>query len=409
MKPETSVVIGKNFGDEGKGLAVDYLCSPASGCMDSAGVLVVKHNGGAQAGHTVDLWEKRFVFHQLSAGSFRGASTYWADTYYPDLYKLREELVAFCKVCPHGRPRIYASPNTPVTLVDDVILNMAAETMRGEMRHGSCGMGIYEAFLRTEAGYGIRMKEVWESDPEHLFLQLKRIRDEYLPMRMKELGFETLPQEAKELLSKDDVLWNAAAEICICAEQVIPEEAPKEWLEKWKRVVFETGQGLLLDAENEPFWPHVTGSRTGLVNPTRFLSQRGMAVDRVIYVTRSYVTRHGAGPLPLEETPENLRITSEDRTNRENEWQGRLRYAWHPGGEDWFAPIRQDLKVASRSIGKAELLITHLNETDETVLVDHERVPIKQFAKVLLDSGIFSDILISDSPYAESVRSVNAR
>ena len=80
----TAAVIGAAFGDEGKGLAADLLCRRAPGA------LVVRHNGGAQAGHTVHAGTKRFVFHQLSAGSFRGADTFWAGTFLPDLYKLPE-------------------------------------------------------------------------------------------------------------------------------------------------------------------------------------------------------------------------------------------------------------------------------------------------------------------------------
>ena len=78
-------VIGNNYGDEGKGLAVDHLTL-------SGHNLVVRHNGGAQAAHTVDREDKRFVFHELSSGSFNGADTYWASTFLPDLYKLEEEI-----------------------------------------------------------------------------------------------------------------------------------------------------------------------------------------------------------------------------------------------------------------------------------------------------------------------------
>ena len=137
-------VIGKGFGDEGKGLATDYFCSKAS---DS---LVIKHNGGAQAGHTVETDDKRFVFHQLSAGSFRNADTFWADSYYPDLYKLGEEIEEFYALS-GIRPRIYCDAQTNVTLIDDVLINMLLELSRGDNRHGSCGMGINECDLRTGA------------------------------------------------------------------------------------------------------------------------------------------------------------------------------------------------------------------------------------------------------------------
>jgi hypothetical protein len=95
-------VIGNNYGDEGKGLAVDYLTL-------SGHNLVVRHNGGAQAGHTVDREDKRFVFHELSSGSFNGADTYWADTFYPDLYKLEDEINEFSLVS-SSCIKIYASP-----------------------------------------------------------------------------------------------------------------------------------------------------------------------------------------------------------------------------------------------------------------------------------------------------------
>ena len=92
--PLTRVVIGKNFGDEGKGLAVDYFSA-----ADSGKTLVIRHNGGAQSGHTVELLPKaeggsgeecsgRFIFHELSSGSFRKADTFWAKTFFPDRGRL---------------------------------------------------------------------------------------------------------------------------------------------------------------------------------------------------------------------------------------------------------------------------------------------------------------------------------
>lgn len=147
-EPFFYAVVGKGFGDEGKGLAVDYLASK------EGKILVIRHNGGAQSGHTVDLPDKRFVFHELSSGSFRGADTLWAATYFPDLYKLEEEIENFREVSGFV-PNIYAQPEAQITLIDDVLLNMAAEEARGSGKHGSCGMGIYEAQCRGEAGFAV--------------------------------------------------------------------------------------------------------------------------------------------------------------------------------------------------------------------------------------------------------------
>ena len=76
-----TAVVGKNFGDEGKGLATDYLSMLSQKADRSC--IVVRHNGGAQAGHTVERKDKRFVFRELSSGSMRGAVTFWAETFIP--------------------------------------------------------------------------------------------------------------------------------------------------------------------------------------------------------------------------------------------------------------------------------------------------------------------------------------
>ena len=108
------IIIGKNFGDEGKGLATDYFALEAA--KRGADFICVRHNGGAQAGHTVDLRERRFVFSQLSSGSFRGADTYWADSFMPDLYKLSAEAESFVES--GGRlPNIYASEKCRCTCI----------------------------------------------------------------------------------------------------------------------------------------------------------------------------------------------------------------------------------------------------------------------------------------------------
>ena len=178
-KVKYNVVIGKNFGDEGKGMAVDRLST------DAGKTLVIRHNGGAQSGHTVETEAFRFVFHSLGSGSLRGADTFWADTFYPDLYKLGEECSAFIAVT--GKvPCIYAMPETGITLIDDVLVNMSAEVSRGAKRHGSCGMGIYEAHLRSEAGYAVTMQELFHMNQEELVARLLQIREEYLPDRLAE-------------------------------------------------------------------------------------------------------------------------------------------------------------------------------------------------------------------------------
>ncbi|MBR3039092.1 MAG: adenylosuccinate synthetase [Lachnospiraceae bacterium] len=408
-----TAIIGKNFGDEGKGLAVDDFCSRVPGC------LVVKHNGGAQAGHTVSYCGKRFVFHQLSSGSFRGADTYFATTYYPDLYKLREEAEEF-QAINNALPRIFCSLDTPLIYLDDILLNMALEESRGDARHGSCGMGINEGCVRTKAGYGLYLKDIIggkdtgysiENAAGKLADKLLTIRSSYLAGRRKELGLAHIPDEYEELLSSEDVLFNAAEEMVLGASLLTLVEDESEFLRSRKDILFESGQGLLLDSENKEFAPHVTASRTGLTNIVAILNKAGLSLSEVCYVSRSYVTRHGAGRLPYELSREELSESvsigkgiGEDKTNLTNPWQGRIRYAKHGSVEDFFAPIIDDLKTIGISPSVdgnpgypvISLLLTHLNETAGKIVFQNENMAVNDFMKEVRTRALLHKMYLSD-------------
>lgn len=401
-RPYICAVIGKNFGDEGKGLAVDYLSLQAKGKP----VLVVRHNGGAQSGHTVDLPDKRFIFHELSSGSFRGADTFWAETYYPDMYKLREEAEAFREISGYV-PRIYAHPRTRLTLIDDVLLNMAAEEARGSNRHGSCGMGIYEAQCRSQSGFGISLQELFAMNTSGFVRRMKAIRKEYLPKRMKELGLAwEILGEYKDLLQSDEVLENAAIEILGNLIYVQLAEDVKGLMESYDRVIFENGQGLLLDENNERFAPHVTASRTGLQNPCELLRGYKLALDEVVYVTRSYVTRHGVGPLPYECCAAELGLRERDRTNIENLWQGILRYAHHGSIEEFVEPVLEDLEVSKACCMLPlyrSLMVTHLNETAGCLSTKEGNIPMEEFCRSPVIEKVFNRFYASSTYYAEDI------
>lgn len=402
-KPYFYAVIGKNFGDEGKGMAVDFLSSRHDK------TLVIRHNGGAQSGHTVELPDKRFVFHELSSGSFRGADTLWADTYFPDLYKLREEVSAFCDVAGFI-PKIYAQADTAVTIIDDVLLNMAAEVARGAKRHGSCGMGIYEAQCRGEKGYGITLGQLVTWSVGELVGRLQGIRESYIPLRMKELGLDQEELgEYGELLKSRAVLENVAVEMLENLQYVKLVQVGHDFLNEYDCVIFENGQGLLLDSENESYSPHVTASRTGLTNPCGFLQRINWNLDEVLYVTRSYVTRHGAGPLPNECAKSELGIEKEDRTNQENPWQGSLRYARHDGIEDFVRAPENDWQNLSRcrlSEPRRSLLITHLNETDNCILCREGKYTMEEFIGKPMIADSFDCIYLSETHFSQDIQEI---
>ena len=388
----TIAVIGKNFGDEGKG----YTCSRLASSLKNA--LIIKHNGGGQAGHTVEdpkgKW--RFIHHQIGAGAEYHVPTLFADSFMPDLFQLGKEVKAFTELFGF-RPILYSEKNVRVTTVEDVLLNMGAEVSRGKNRHGSCVMGIEECVQRNAAGYGITLEELARWSKQDLVDRLKQIRKEYTERRAKILRiYPSNPYY--EMLNNETVLENFMIEVKENVKLLKLVDADRKWLEEFHHLIFETGQGLLLDQDYETYAPHLTSSKTGIHNSTTFLEKRGLSLEEAIYVTRPYVTRHGNGPLPCEVDPSELPGVGEDLTNRPNEWQGTLRYAKHESLEAFFAPVlrdrdslnclerRDEIKRPKRP--KLSILVTQLSETGNQLYFDEGKLPFETLQKEGEELGI---------------------
>lgn len=393
---EAQIIIGKNFGDEGKGLATDYFARQAQ--QSGKPCLVVRHNGGAQAGHTVDRGTDRFVFHQLSSGSFRGADTLWADSFLPDLYKLREEAEDFFALS-GKRPRILSGGDCRCVVIDDVLLNMALETARGSNRHGSCGMGINEAVQRSKTAFLLTLREVRGMTADALYRRLREIRSGYTAVRLKQTGLDRLDSEYTSLLRNDNVLRNAAEGMCRSA--ALTETAAPSELSTFESVIFEGAQGLLLDENYLAYAPHLTTSRTGLQQPLALCRELFPAADcRAVYVTRTYVTRHGAGPLPYEGQFDRTRYPVSDPTNLPNEWQGSLRFAPHGNRREFLDPVLADKGSADVA---CSLFLTHLNETGGCVVTAGGALPLAQWAEAYRIFSCFDNVYLSASPFSRDV------
>ena len=136
------VIIGAAWGDEGKGLLTDALSNDDT--------LIVRFNGGAQAGHTVVTPEGgRHVFHHIGAGSLRGARTFLSRFFLTNPLAFFPEIDALHAL--GVTPAITADPAGMVTTPHDMMLNQMSEETRGPARHGSCGLGINETVTRHAA------------------------------------------------------------------------------------------------------------------------------------------------------------------------------------------------------------------------------------------------------------------
>ena len=381
------IVIGCSYGDEGKGLAASWAAGQTEGP-----VLNVLINGGAQRGHTVDLPDgRRHVFHHFGSASLRGAASYADEDFLvnPLLYvQEKNELARGFGI----RPALVISDRCRVTTPWDMMTGQIIEESRGKRRHGSCGCGIFETLERyRKTDWALRWEDLRGIRKEEYLAYCRRIAEEYLPERLAEMG------------AKADAEW----------ERVIrnPELAEAAWLDlqetaagteccgdwaalaaEYSFLIFEAGQGLALDACNTPDFPYLTPSRTtSRISAERIAALSGETETEILYVTRSYLTRHGAGPFPTECPRERIGKGIRDRTNRPNPHQKTLRYGLFEGTAV-LKRVRADLEETRRVLpgARAAVLVTHLNETGGEM---NGRMRLEEFI------GNFDRALLSDSPW----------
>lgn len=362
------VVIGANFGDEGKGLMTDYFCSNFD---KNEKVLNVRFNGTCQAGHTVVKGEKRHIFSHFGAGSFNeNVVTFLTSDFYVNPILFNSEYEKLVKL--GVKPIVIVDSNAPVITFYDMLYNRVIETSRGKDRHGSCGMGLWEALLRGKADYALTVDDL-KKGVRKLSNQIIDIRDNYFSEKFKQDGIEFNGAVVDNIdWFDEDIIDKYIFESKIMLERIIIEDE-KSVLNRFDNIVFEGAQGLLLDWMNREYMPYLTASRTGLFNVNRLLKliDSEYCVE-VCYVTRSYFTRHGAGPLMTEvENKEVLGILDNDKTNFLNPWQGIFRYGYFD--LDLFrTAIEKDLKdLESESVRKS-ICVTHLDETNDYIMIENK-------------------------------------
>ena len=354
------VVVGANFGDEGKGLMTDYFCHQSLAKGEKW--LVVLHNGGAQRGHTVVTSDgKRHVFHHFGSGTFTGADTYLSEDFILNPMVFRQEWEELEKL--GVSPKVYINPYSKVTTPFDMILNQMKEYLRfksANNRHGSCGMGIFETQKRNYCSFSARG---WSNNTEELNrVYLKRIRDNYFLKFVDDMP-QYIVDEWADIIGSEMLIENYIADMkFMFSHSVFSKD--KQVVKEYNCLVFEGGQGLLLDQNNIEYYPHLTPSNTGIINPLKIIDRlSGVSEIEFCYVTRTYLTRHGAGRLDGECAKVEINTDIKDLTNVPNPYQGTLRYA-KLDERSLEKRILKDFMPVKNYVAKLSLAVTHVNEYD---------------------------------------------
>jgi len=380
------IVIGANFGDEGKGLMTDYFST-------SPNTIVVCHNGGAQKGHTVVTPDgKRHVFNHFGSGTLANAETYLSEDYIvnPMLFHREYNELSDMGYLIDCAPMVFVNEKCLITTPYDMMINQIVEEQRSGDKHGSCGTGIFETIVRNRnETFNLNAKKVFSDNlwmDSYVSSMMNRIKTIYTSKRLSELNVNIKDTKWEHLIYDDnEIISNYMKDIQFMKEHVIivNDSQEKSLLNGHDNIVFEGAQGLLLDQNNTDYFPNLTPSNTGLTNPVKILKANGLTSEdiEVCYVTRSYATRHGAGRFETECESKLIAEDLVDSTNIQNPFQDTIRY----GKLDvdlMMKNIKNDLSIVDFDI-KTSIAITHLDETRGFIRCkDYDRLPVdSKFSK----------------------------
>ncbi len=335
---QCQVVVGSQWGDEGKGKIVDVLADGVD--------IVARYQGGANAGHTVDLGGEEFILHQIPSGILRPAQRcLLGNGVVLDLEQFFRELDALhARGVPDPESRIGISGRAHLLLSHHKHLDRANETRRGKSKIGTTGRGIGPAYEDKIARRGVRVADL--RHPDHARALLTEAV-EHANDRLRAAG--------EPLVDPEQVIAEAMA----ARDRLLPRitDAGREVhdaLRAGKRVLLEGAQGALLDVDHGTY-PYVTSSNTTAAAAATGMGIGPTDIDAVLGVVKAYTTRVGSGPLPTE-----LEEVAAERLRSLGGEYGAT--TGRPRRCGWFDAVV--VRYAARVNGLTELAITKLDVLD---------------------------------------------
>lgn len=333
------VVLGAQWGDEGKGKIVDLLSDKAD--------LVARYQGGANAGHTLKIDNNTFVLHLVPSGIFHQHSIcIIANGTVIDPLALIEEIEAIRKTGVNPDNRLFISETAHVILSYHKILDQAKEKFRGDQKIGTTGRGIGPAYIHKTSRTGIRMMDLL--DPELL--------REKIEQNVHEINLTLKGLNHPEEIEPEPII----KEMLECGRILSPYitdtgEMLYDAYQQNKSILLEGAQGSLLDIDHGTY-PYVTSSSPTSGGACTGTGLPPTAISQVMGITKAYCTRVGNGPFPSE------------LHNKEGD---KIREIGHEFGATTGRPRRCGwidlvaLKYSVRVNGINELTVTKLDVLDQ--------------------------------------------
>lgn len=288
------VVVGAQWGDEGKGKIVDWLTEQAAG--------VVRFNGGHNAGHTLVINGKKTILRLIPSGIMHATSVCYLGNgvvLSPEaFFKEVDELIALG--VPNVEARLRVSANAPLIMPYHVALDHAREAAAGNKKIGTTGRGIGPAYEDKVARRTVRVADLFE--PESFAEQVRTVMKLHNFVLEKFLGAEPLDPEK---VIADTLAYAERLRPMVCDVSASLQAD----MAAGKSFLFEGAQGSMLDIDHGTY-PFVTSSNTVAGSACAGAGVGPHQLNYVLGITKAYCTRVGEGPFPTElfdETGELLR------------------------------------------------------------------------------------------------------
>lgn len=337
--PKNVVVVGAQWGDEGKGKIVDILTEEAD--------VVVRFQGGNNAGHTIYVDGEKYVFHLIPSGILRkGKKCVLGNGVVIDPSVLLEEIEGLSEKGLFNAEDLIISKDAHLIMPYHKILDLAKERQKGSKKIGTTGRGIGPTYEDKIARSGLKMGDLLDLDEFRIKLErnieeknivLKKVMDEEgLNLETIFEGYSSYAERLKPHIINTSLFLDRA-------------------MKDGKSILFEGAQGALLDVDHGTY-PFVTSSNTVAgsaatgsgIGPTR--------IDTVIGIAKAYTTRVGEGPFPTE-----LEGTEGERLREQGGEYGAT--TGRPRRCGWFDAVA--VNHSARINGLDGLVITKLDVLDE--------------------------------------------
>lgn len=300
-KARNVVVVGTQWGDEGKGKLVDWLTESAQG--------VVRFQGGHNAGHTLVINGQKTALHLIPSGIMRpGVKCFIGNGVVLSVGKLFEEIAGLEKAGVQVRNRLRISEACPLILPVHQALDVAREAVReqgGQQKIGTTGKGIGPTYEDKIARRALRVQDL--KHPERFAAKLRDLLALHNHVLVEVLGSRTFefPEALKPYIVNGEVqfdaVYNEAMEQAQALKPMIADVSRElhETYNAGGNLLFEGAQGTLLDVDHGTY-PYVTSSNCVAGNASAGAGVGPGMLHYVLGITKAYCTRVGSGPFPTE-------------------------------------------------------------------------------------------------------------